>query len=168
LIYAIRAEGTEYIKFGVAADIKQRIDLMQTGCPFRLVLVASCPGGKGEETSVHVRLLRAKAHHRGEWFKDCPEAQAIIQEMRERTLLTKPAQPNELLIANRRIRLKGAIEERQRGGWKGARAAFPSRARVKLGVAGDELLAWIERRRAERLEWWESNSPALHQSVKTQ
>jgi hypothetical protein len=163
LIYAIRAVGTKYIKFGVAANIKQRIDLMQTGCPFLLVLVASCPGDKEAETSIHVRLLRAEAHHRGEWFKDCPEAQLILQEMRQRNLITIPAQTNELRIANRRIRLKGSVEPRKQGGWrteKPAEAAFP-RGRARLGMAGDELLAWIERRR-------ERKSAALQQKAKPQ
>lgn len=79
MIYAIRAVGTPYIKFGYTGDRdpQNRLDGMQTGCPFELKLVAWAPGERMAEQWIHLRLKRAQAHHRGEWFTQCPEAEKI-------------------------------------------------------------------------------------------
>lgn len=85
MIYAIRVVGTEYVKFGFTKDKnpRNRVDAMQTGCPFELKLVAFGPGDRVAEQWIHLRLKRIRAHHRGEWFKQCPEVEKIIWEIRE-------------------------------------------------------------------------------------
>jgi hypothetical protein len=84
VIYAIRAKGTEYIKFGYAQglSLETRISTLQTGCPHDLELLACCLGDIKLERKIHNRLLAAGDHHRGEWFKDGPIARAIIRHMK--------------------------------------------------------------------------------------
>ena len=88
MIYAIRAEGTQFIKFGYVKDedkkgVAKRISLLQTGSPYKLKAIAWAPGGIDEERKIHYRLKRAGLFARGEWFKDGKEAQQVIWEMRE-------------------------------------------------------------------------------------
>src|SRR5688572_22706400 len=113
MIYAVLATGTCCVKFGVATDVQKRLEMLQIGCPFELEVLAVCPGGLKEEASIHSRLLKAKEHIRGEWFKYGYEAAQIIREMKERNLNSTPAGVIELRIANRRIRLQAELETRR-------------------------------------------------------
>ena len=111
MIYAIRAVGTEFVKFGIAANVDRRLRHLQTGCPLELELVASCWGGRLEEMTIHMRLVRAKAYHRGEWFRMCPEAEKIIEEMRAHKLVARPdANANVLRLEHRHKRLGAVLE----------------------------------------------------------
>jgi hypothetical protein len=85
VIYAIRAVGTQFVKFGFTseADVRKRIDSMQTGCPHELKAIAFGPGDRELEHKIHWRLRGAGAHHRGEWFIYCEETEKIIWEIRE-------------------------------------------------------------------------------------
>lgn len=61
-----------YIKIGVAKEVQSRLDTMQTGCPYKLELLAAikCVSRKQAyelEGKLH-RLFKAK-HIRGEWFR---------------------------------------------------------------------------------------------------
>lgn len=86
MIYAIRAVGTDYIKFGYSTkgDAAERAAEMQTGCPFELLPVAWCQGDRSDEHRIHMRLRLAGAHARGEWFVSCPETDKVLWEIRER------------------------------------------------------------------------------------
>ena len=86
MIYAIRAVGTQYIKFGQTAEvnIRDRINLLKTGCPHELELVAFGLGGREEEKRIHQFLKAAGRHHRLEWFIDSPEAQEAIAWIKDR------------------------------------------------------------------------------------
>ena len=86
MIYAIRAVGTDYVKFGYSTkgDANDRVAEMQTGCPFELMAIAWCEGSRVDEHRIHARLKRAGAHARGEWFISCPETETVIWEIRER------------------------------------------------------------------------------------
>lgn len=79
MIYAISAVGTEYIKFGRATSIGQRLRELDTGCPHELNVLATAQWQDGAERAIH-RLL---AGHRakGEWFSDCDTARQIIEWM---------------------------------------------------------------------------------------
>lgn len=57
---------------------------LQTGCPYELDLLATCDGDRVVEAYYHLKLKAAKAHVRGEWFKWCPEAEAVVADMRAR------------------------------------------------------------------------------------
>ena len=98
MIYAIRAVGTDYIKFGYTQDrsIKSRLDTLQTGSPYELQPLAFGPGDRTTEALIHMRLRRANAHHRGEWFMDCKEAQAVMWEINESARLAEQARAAKL------------------------------------------------------------------------
>jgi hypothetical protein len=85
VIYAIRAVGTEFVKFGYTKDDSpiNRIRTMQVGCPHELLAVAFGPGDEAHEASIHKRLYITGAHHRGEWFTRCVEVDKIIWEIRD-------------------------------------------------------------------------------------
>jgi SOS response regulatory protein OraA/RecX len=79
MIYAIRAVGIEFIKFGRATSIGRRLAELDTGCPFELEIIATADWPDGSETAIH-RLL-ATVNQKGEWFRDGELAQSIIKWM---------------------------------------------------------------------------------------
>lgn len=144
MIYAIRAAGTDFIKFGSAADVQQRLSTLQTGCPLELEIVAICHGSTPEEAYIHhVLMTKAKAHQRGEWFKDCPEVQAIIKDMQNSRLKAEPAPTHLIHMANRRLRIPVAREPFKPRGPKKERASAP------VGLAPAQ-----EARKRQREAWW--------------
>lgn len=65
------------IKVGIASNVKTRLSQLRTGAAQPVTLIASVAGDSDLERALHKRLKR---HHiDGEWFKDCPEVRAIIQ-----------------------------------------------------------------------------------------
>lgn len=67
-IYAIHAEGTNRYKIGFTGQTPEhRIKVMQTGSPFKLVVLAFRPGTIKDEQKVHTAL--AKFRVQGEWFE---------------------------------------------------------------------------------------------------
>lgn len=125
MIYAIRAVGTDHIKFGRAKDVLIRLSNLQIGCPIELQLEAWCDGGKVEEAWIHWQLYQAGLHHRGEWFKDGPKAQEIIGAMRTNRLKAEGAPSNVVIIDGmaRNRRLAAILENREPRGWVKKRQA---------------------------------------------
>lgn len=117
MIYAIRAVGTDYIKFGHAVDVQTRLDTLQIGCPFELELVAACDGDHRTETWIHWRLCKAKAWHRGEWFKDCEEVKKIIFEMLADDLKPDGSPSDQVTINNKRLGAVLELAKRKPRGW---------------------------------------------------
>ncbi len=115
MIYAIRAVGTGFIKFGRVdhgLNLDRRLKGLQIGCPFALEVVVTGPGGKDEENKIHNYLIRAGLHHQGEWFKEGPAADDVISHMRVglRGLLNPmPSSVIELRTINRHRRLGAAL-----------------------------------------------------------
>ena len=119
MIYAIRAVGTDYIKFGYAkGSVERRLRTLQTGCPLPLEVVAVAKGDHCTETWIHWRLFKAKAHHRGEWFKDCDEVKKIIFEMMSEDLKPDGVPSSQLHITNKRLKNVIDFSDRKAGGWK--------------------------------------------------
>lgn len=122
MIYAIRAVGTNFIKIGYTSKSPlERVRELQTGCPLDLELVACCQGKKTMETWLHWRLLKAKAHHRGEWFTDCDEMRKIVAEIKDDEL--KPeASPTDMVqiesLNRHRLSKVIALSQRKAGGWR--------------------------------------------------
>jgi hypothetical protein len=120
VIYAIRALGTEYVKFGYTNDVQSRLATLQTGCPWDLELVAQCEGDQATETWVHWRLFQANAHHRGEWFKDCAEVKKVLFEMLSASLKPDGVPSNVVQIERQRHKRLGAaldFAKRKKRGW---------------------------------------------------
>jgi hypothetical protein len=119
VIYAIRAVGTEYIKFGyVRGSVERRLGHLQTGCPLSLEVVATCQGDRQTETWIHWRLFKAKAHHRGEWFKDCDEVKKILFEMLAEDVKPEGVPSSQLHITNKRLKNVIDLASRKAGGWR--------------------------------------------------
>src|ERR1039458_1173599 len=53
-----------------------RLRHFNTYCPYELTLLAQFPGSLSDETRLHRKF--AKMRSRGEWFRKCPEIEAII------------------------------------------------------------------------------------------
>ena len=83
MIYAIRAIGTEYVKFGKAKDPVRRLLLLQVGCPHLLEIESVADWPDSEEYAIHAYLTAIGAHHQGEWFKHCDEIVDIVATMRK-------------------------------------------------------------------------------------
>jgi len=68
MIYAIQAKGTNYVKIGYAQQqtTKERLQSMQSNCPFVLELIATREGNREEEGQVHIHYHPQRM--KGEWF----------------------------------------------------------------------------------------------------
>lgn len=69
-IYFIRS-GSGHIKIGSANNVKARMYMMQTGCPFKLKLLGKVKVGEFTENKLHRMFKQYK--FRGEWFMESPE-----------------------------------------------------------------------------------------------
>ena len=54
------------IKIGVATDVKKRLSGLQTGCPFKLFVLATMAGDNSEEYKLHNKFQHLRLN--GEWF----------------------------------------------------------------------------------------------------
>lgn len=68
-VYFIQAGKNGPIKIGWTTSLEERIDALQTGCPFRLRVLAAIEGTKQDEAAYHRQF--AEHRMRGEWFKNC-------------------------------------------------------------------------------------------------
>ena len=82
MLYAIRAVGTEFIKFGRAKNIGRRLKGMDTGCPHELEVLVVADWPDGQEKAIHLYL--ADRWHRLEWFKDGDRPQQVIAWMADK------------------------------------------------------------------------------------
>jgi hypothetical protein len=78
MIYFAQADVSGQIKIGYhgGTDANDRLRELQTGCPTKLFLLGTLPGGPETEADLHKRFAFAHAH--GEWFKPVPELLAFI------------------------------------------------------------------------------------------
>jgi len=78
MIYFAQADVIGLIKIGYhgGTDAADRLRELQTGCPSKLILLGTIPGGPETETDLHRRFAFAHAH--GEWFRPVPELLAFI------------------------------------------------------------------------------------------
>lgn len=67
------------IKIGHSIDPKTRLASFQMGCPIRLMIYATAPGGDVREMAYHYQFRESRAH--GEWFERCPEILAEIDRL---------------------------------------------------------------------------------------
>jgi hypothetical protein len=81
MIYAIRAVGTEFVKFGIADNVGNRLKQLDTGCPHELHIEALANWPNGHESAIH-RYLRDHCE-KFEWFRDSQRTQDVIAWMRD-------------------------------------------------------------------------------------
>lgn len=79
MIYAIRAVGTEFVKFGKAKSVGKRLQGLETGCPFELHIEAVADWADGIESAIHQYL--AEHCQKFEWFRDSDRTAQVIAWM---------------------------------------------------------------------------------------
>lgn len=76
-VYFIRSEKTHAIKIGFTADqVEKRLSSLQTAHPYKLQLLATLPGTREYEKSLHDRFSSYRLE--GEWFNPHPDLLAFI------------------------------------------------------------------------------------------
>lgn len=81
MIYAILVEGSRYVKFGKAENVKKRLSGLQTGCPYELKLIAVADWPDAEEGAIHSYLNAIRC--RGEWFSRDSSVERVLGLMRD-------------------------------------------------------------------------------------
>jgi hypothetical protein len=63
--------GLDFVKIGQATNISQRLDTLQTGCPFvmRVERILEAPNGRTEELEDKLHRRYRTKRVRGEWFR---------------------------------------------------------------------------------------------------
>ncbi|CAH6419173.1 Hypothetical protein HVR_LOCUS369 [uncultured virus] len=78
-IYFIHCAGTQHYKIDSHVDPLEKIKELQIGCPFKLELIACCPGEKSVENDL---IAKYKDKYRDGWLVlDDIEAHNVIDEM---------------------------------------------------------------------------------------
>jgi hypothetical protein len=78
-VYFITNVKAGAVKIGVGADPQKRLTALQIGCPDRLALLGSIPGGREREKSLHKAFRQFRL--RGEWFRAAPTLLAEIRRL---------------------------------------------------------------------------------------
>jgi len=65
-VYIVEAVGTGMCKIGYAKNIRNRVDALQTACPYELRVRATINGTRETESAFH--RIHARNRVRGEWF----------------------------------------------------------------------------------------------------
>lgn len=79
MIYAIRAVGTEFIKFGKSKNVGRRLINLECTCPLELEIMAIANWPDEAEKTVHKVL--EQYWHKGEWFIDSDTTKLVIKCM---------------------------------------------------------------------------------------
>ena len=87
-VYVIQCQ--DFVKFGIADDVRGRLSNMQTGCPFPLKLLASWPCKDAKNTERRLHKLFRQFHLRGEWFKVPEDLLAVVITLKDITQLPPP------------------------------------------------------------------------------
>ena len=84
MIYAIRIHGTEFVKIGVARDVRRRVSAIATSMPFKIDQLAVADWPNAEEKRIHHYL--ASYRIRGEWFYMTYKTSTVIDLLRANDL----------------------------------------------------------------------------------
>lgn len=82
-VYFIQDAETRAIKIGISVNPAGRLNQLQIGHPYQLVLLGTIPGSRQIEAELHVKFER---HHlRGEWFRGDDQLLSEIRALIEGT-----------------------------------------------------------------------------------
>jgi Meiotically up-regulated gene 113 len=76
VVYVVRAG--EMVKIGKANDVKDRISVLQIGCPFPMEVLHLFEGYTELESKLHLKFKKFRSH--GEWFHYSPKIRAFINK----------------------------------------------------------------------------------------
>ena len=93
MLYAIKAVGTPFVKFGLTRgdQIGKRLAQLQVGCPYELALLAIADWPDASERQIHWYL--GPLLERGEWFSEGERTSHVLR------LMTQGSAGLEALIA---------------------------------------------------------------------
>lgn len=78
-VYFIKEPISGAIKIGIAADVKYRLQRLQTAHPYPLELIGHCPGGIKLERELHAEFSSQRLS--GEWFSPSDNLHKRISEL---------------------------------------------------------------------------------------
>ena len=112
MIYAIKAKGTRYIKFGKSKRMDRRMAQMNVSTPFDLELLAVADWPDGEEARVHAFLRRDWI--KGEWFQISERTSRVVTLLQSSIGLElwHEITRNGSLLSSNRLRRALALEVR--------------------------------------------------------
>lgn len=80
MIYFIQSScPNRFIKIGTATNVRERLNGLRTGIPYRLKLLATMGGDSKEEKRLHEQF--AALNYRGEWFRPGDKLLTFIDEL---------------------------------------------------------------------------------------
>jgi hypothetical protein len=149
LIYAIRAVGTDFIKFGRANSLSRRMRELETSSPHDLVPEATAEWHNGQEKAIHAYL--SEFAHKGEWFRDGDKPQQVMAWMRDKE--------NGLTL------FQAAFRRAERPGTWRYEYKRPSNLHLNARPQArhKSLPTEVAGRRAQREEWWKLNGKSIHE-----
>jgi DNA-binding transcriptional regulator YiaG len=103
VVYFIQAGADGPIKIGVASNLRRRLQMLQTGCPVPLVVLAITDGGREKEAELH--LAHRADLVRGEWFKPSPAVLASVEAARPPEAHRRRTKRTLTALAERRMAL---------------------------------------------------------------
>jgi len=80
IVYVITTPNFEYIKIGRTKSLKQRMNNIQSGCPFRLCFHHGIRTTRDSEVESALHDLIAHVRVRGEWFKPTQEEIDVVND----------------------------------------------------------------------------------------
>ena len=142
-IYAIGAEGTDFVKIGsTRVSVEKRMKGLQTGQPFPLRVLAVTPVQENMryiEVSIHRFLDQER--QRGEWFLIKIEDNAALEQLIVRALSYVAKQEETQRLAKERIRLdSGELQWLQQ--WRQAHNLTQREAATLFGVHPVTYAKW--------------------------
>ena len=84
MIYAIRVHGTDFVKIGIAKNVKRRLIAIATSMPFEIDQLAVADWPHSEEKRIHHYLAAYRV--RGEWFYMTYKTSNVIDLLRANDL----------------------------------------------------------------------------------
>jgi hypothetical protein len=77
---------TTHIKIGYTSDLNRRIKELQTGCPFKLKVLATMQGDSQTEAGLHLMFASKRAV--GEWFRAHGDLEYFVKAVKSNPELT--------------------------------------------------------------------------------
>lgn len=152
MIYAIEAIGTGFIKFGRAKSVSKRLRELEVGSPFELGIVAAANWPDGAETAIHRYL--AKNLERGEWFIDTQLTRQVMEWMNH----------HDSAVGLESLWMASGAKAREEES-STAQALVIARAQENKFGRPARTLTRDERRRLERVAWWNKHAARQRSSA---
>ncbi len=91
-VYFIEAVGTNRIKIGFTSKKTphERLESLQTACPYPLAILGWYPGSMATELALHERFASLRVMPRAEWFHAAKDLRRLAKNFAEAMAMGKP------------------------------------------------------------------------------